>query len=599
MSTPLRIAALAVVFAAPLFAQRTQGDRSDAPAANARRPLTESEYGRIETLGTSALSPDGKWVAYDFRRTSGGGELRYRMLGSESEKTVRNGSGAVFSANNQWLLYTIGTDSAAAGGRGGRGAAGRGGNAGAGTGAANRNSVGIVDLRMGTTSALQDVQSFVVSKDGAHVALRRYPAAGRRGADLVVRDLEQGADVTFGNIAEFAWSDNAPLLAMTVDVEGKTGNGVQVFDAANGAIRSLDAGDMSYVNLQWRSHGQDLVAFRARPDSAFVDTSYTVIAWRGLGTTHVAKQLYDFGADNSFAKSMRVASYRRPQWSEDGGILFFGIAPREPKTPAAPRGGPQPARVQVWHWKDLRQFHQQQVQAAQDRQRTQLVAWHLAPNKLVRLADDSIEDVQLSRKGTAAVAVDEGPYFKELISGRQYRDLYRVDLTTGKRDNIVSKVISPATMSPSGRYTLYTQGGHWWSYDATTGGKHNLTASIKSAFVDMEDDHPVPERRGYGVAGWSAGEKSVVLYDRFADRWLVRSVRYGAARFTAISRRTSREISATWSTTMVRHGSTIALVEVNPDDGSHCRLTEKMIISMMPSQKVGIASPKYESAVTR
>ncbi len=523
MQRVLRVLTLLAVTAAPAVAQQPQSESAAAPSstARARPPLTEADYGKMETLGSSELSPDGKWVAYDFRRTSGGGELRYRTLAAENEKSVRNGSGPTFSSNSRWLLYTIGVDSGAGGGRGGRGGGGRGGNAADGRGGAqNRNRVGIVDLRTGTTTDLADVQSFALSKDGSHVALRRYPAAGRRGADLVVRDLEQRTDVTFGNVSEFAWSDNAPLLAMTVDVEGKTGNGVQVFDAASGSIRSLDAGDLSYTNLQWRAKSTDLAAFRTRADSAFADTSYAVIAWRGLTAPKAAKQTYDFATDATFPNTMRVASYRRPQWSEDGATLFFGIAPREPKPAPAPRGGPQPARVQVWHWKDLRQYHQQQVQAAQDRQRTQLVAWHLVPNKLVRLADDSIEDVQLSRRGTAAIANDERPYIREVMSGRAYRDLYRVDLATGKRERIATKVASGGSVSPSGRLVAYAQNGQWWLYDVATGAKRNLTEGIKSSFVDMEDDHPVPERRPYGLAGWGAADKSVLLYDRF-DLWQV------------------------------------------------------------------------------
>ena len=48
----------------------------------------------------------------------------------------------------------------------------------------------------------------------------------------------------------------------------------------------------------------------------------------------------------------------------------------------------------------------------------------------------------------------------------------------------------------------------------------NLTGKIKSVFVNMEDDHPVPERRAYGLAGFTTGEKSVIVYDRF-DLWQV------------------------------------------------------------------------------
>src|SRR5206468_9294581 len=99
----------------------------------------------------------------------------------------------------------------------------------------------VVDLRSGTTTILQDVQSFSLSKDGAHVALRRYasPEAKGRGADLIVRDLEQGTDITFGNVADFAWSDDGMSLAMVVDVDGKTGNGVQLLNVASGTLTAI------------------------------------------------------------------------------------------------------------------------------------------------------------------------------------------------------------------------------------------------------------------------------------------------------------------------------------------------------------------------
>jgi dipeptidyl aminopeptidase/acylaminoacyl peptidase len=504
-----------------------QGATPVSAASNStRRPVPAADWGKWETLGAGALSPDGKWVAYDFRRVSGPGELRWRALAPDAEKSVRSGTGAIFTSNSHFLLYTILPDTAAAGGRAGGAGGGRGGRGGGGAGAAAgpaRNKVGIVDLRSGATTVLEEVQSFVVNKTGSHVALRRYAPTGRssRGADLIVRDLEQGADVTLGNVAEFAWNDDGSLLAMTVDVEGKTGNGVQVMTVATGAIRSLDAADMQYVNLAWRARSSDLVAFRSRPDSAYIDTAFTVIAWRGVGGASPLKQTYDFTTDNSFPRGARVASYRRPLWSDDGATLFFGIAPREPKPVPVPRGAaPMPARVEVWHWKDLREYHQQDRQAAQDRTRTHLVAWHLQPGTLVRLADDMLENVQLSENRKVAIAQDEAPYFKEVISGRQYRDVYRVDIATGKHEKVITKTPFAPTMSPDGRYLLYAQNGQWSSLDLTTSKTANLTSAIKSVFVNMEDDHPVPDRRPYGVAGFTSGEKAVLLYDRF-DVWQV------------------------------------------------------------------------------
>ena len=117
----------------------------------------------------------------------------------------------------------------------------------------------------------------------------------------------------------------------------------------------------------------------------------------------------------------------------------------------------------------------------------------------VALSDDPYETVQLARERRVALAIDENPYVREVMSGRAVSRRVRVDVATGKRDKILTKSAFGATLSPSGRYALYQQDGQWWSLDLTTGARANLTGKIKSAFVNMEDDHPVPERRAYGV----------------------------------------------------------------------------------------------------
>jgi dipeptidyl aminopeptidase/acylaminoacyl peptidase len=517
-----------LVFAAALAA---------APLAAQKPALTAADYAKWEILGNGVISPDGKWVAYDFRRNSGEAELRWHAVDSDAEKIVKMGNGATFTRNSRYLIYTISADTTGAGGRGGRG--GRGSGAGAGgvaASASNHNKAAIVDLRTGAATTFEDIQSFVVSADGAHVAFRRYAPTGRagRGADLVVRDLDAGTDVTLGNVGEYAWSDDGALLAMTIDVDGKTGNGVQLLEAANGNIRSLDASDAQYVNLLWRPHATDLVVFRSRADSAFADTSFAVIAWRGLASGKPSPRVYDFGADAGFPQGMRVAAYRRPQWDDDGTTLFFGIAQRERK-PAGPAtraaGALAPARVEIWHWKDLREFHTQQVSGAQDRQRTQLVAWHVVQEGIVRLSANPFEQVQFSDNHKAAIASDEDPYFKEIISGRDYRDLYRLDLTTGKREKLATKTPFAPVISPSGRAALLARAGQWWYQDLNGGAPVSLTRRIKNGFVNVEDDHPVPERRPYGLAGWVTGEKSVIVYDRF-DLWQINVDGSSAVRLT-------------------------------------------------------------------
>ena len=510
MTRPLTITALTIALAVPARAQQ--------PTHGAAKPtLTSADYAKWETLGAGALSPDGKWVAYDFRRGNGSTELRYRALDTDKEQAARSAANPEFTSNSRWLFYTTTPDTAGGGRAAGR--AGRGAVQSTGAASASRNKVGIVDLQTGAATTVDDIQSYTLSNDGVHVVFRRYAAAPAHAADVVVRDLETGADLTFGNVAEQAWSDDGALLAMAIDVDGGTGNGVQLLDVKSGTIRSLGASENLYAGLEWRAHSHDLAAYRSRKDTAFADTSYVVLAWRGLGVKPT-KTVYDFSTDAAFPQLMRVASYRSLEWSEDGARLFFGIAPRDPKVVPVRRapGELPPARVQVWHWKDLREFHQQEVSANQDRQRTTLVAWRVGSPTIARLSVDPLEIVQLAENGAAALATDEGPYEREYMSGRQYRDVYSVNVESGKREKILTKSLYGASLSPSGRYAVYQQDGQWWSADLTTGARANLTGKTGSVFVNMEDDHPVPERRAYGLAGFTAGEKSVILYDRF-DLW--------------------------------------------------------------------------------
>jgi dipeptidyl aminopeptidase/acylaminoacyl peptidase len=511
MNPTVRALTLCVVTAVPLFAQ--------APA-KARSRVPESDYAKWETLGSGALSPDGKWVAYDFRKGASTGELRYREVASGTEHSVIRGSTPLFCANSRWLFYTINPDTGAAGG--GRGGRGSGATGAVSAPVVNRNKLGIVDLSTGAATTLDDVQAYAVNKSCSHVALRRYQTPGApqsRGADLVVRDLGQGTSISFGNVAEYSWSDDGALLGMVIDVNGKTGNAVQVWSTTTGALKSLDASDAAYSSLAWRKDGDDLAVLRSRADSGFSDTSYVVIAVHGVAT-RATKQIYDFAADNNFPAALGVTPHRAPQWSDDGTTLFVGVAPREPKPEPAGRGAQMPARVEVWHWKDLREYHQQAVQGTQDRARTQLAAWQLAPNKMIVLARNVAENVQLSANRKAVIATDEDPYFTNIISGRAVRDFYRVDPTTGQRKRVITAGAFQPLLSPSGASVLYSQGGQWISYDLATDVATNLTSKIKSVWVDMEDDHPVPERRPYGAAGWTTNERSVLVYDRF-DVWQI------------------------------------------------------------------------------
>jgi hypothetical protein len=83
-----------------------------------------------------------------------------------------------------------------------------------------------------------------------------------------VRNLSTGVDTTFGNVTSYSWQDKGSNLAMTIGVDGRTGNAIQVFDPRSGSLKVLDSGAALYTALAWRKESADLAAVDTRPPSS-------------------------------------------------------------------------------------------------------------------------------------------------------------------------------------------------------------------------------------------------------------------------------------------------------------------------------------------
>src|SRR5262249_21470637 len=130
-------------------------------------------------------------------------------------------------------------------------------------------------------------------------------------------------------------------------------------------------------------------------------------------------------------------------------------------------------------------------------------------------------DVRPNENRDRAIGISDVPY-RQLISwDGSYDDYYLVTFADGSRQKILDKARFQASLSPSGHYVLYfdQNDNNWYVVRAADGQKTNLTAKLAVKFQSETDDHPdFPQP--YGVAGWTDGDKSVLLYDRY-DIWNV------------------------------------------------------------------------------
>lgn len=527
-----------------------------------KQPPTPADWGQFEQLlmqSRGGLSPDGKWFAYGIGRSNRDNELRIREIGSAIEKIVAFGSGPVFSADSRWIVYSIGYSEA----QEERMRAQR---------RPIHRKLGILRLDGSSEPVVVDgIESFSLDPSGAFLVMKRYaperpgssgggqgnagpsnppPSFSPAGDDpaptgvtIIVRHLDTGRDTTFGNVSEFAWQNvsdpsklQGRLLTFAISAEDRIGNGIHLYDATTGAHHVLDSANAIYSGVTWRRDADDLVVFKAGTDDTREGATQIALAWRGLAGGVSKPLTLDPTTGSLLPRDMRTVSFRRPSWSDDGRTVFIGVAnwpekvkaekkPEPEGTGAPPASAAPPAddtpTVDIWHARDVDVMPRQKLTARADRQRNLLSAWHLDSGKLVPLTKDSREQVVPLRRQRLAYVASWESYAMERTIGRPLADISLIDIDSGQRTRLIDRINDGMlTASPGGRYLLYLHNDHYWTLNTATKAIVNITKTATTSFIDRESDVTVKQKPPFGVGGWTPGDESVILYDRF-DVWQV------------------------------------------------------------------------------
>jgi len=143
--------------------------------------LTPADYGKWETLGAATLSPDGKWLAYEIRRSGGDNELRVAATGAPSGPGGKTHvlafcSGAAFSSDSRWLACSA-TVSETEQDRARK------------AGQPAQDKLNVLDLGSGEIAKVDGVQSLAFAGEGPYLAFRKYPPAAGAGRGGAVRGV--------------------------------------------------------------------------------------------------------------------------------------------------------------------------------------------------------------------------------------------------------------------------------------------------------------------------------------------------------------------------------------------------------------------------
>ena len=481
-----------------------------------KRPITHDVYDSWKSIQGTKVSRDGTWVAYALNPQEGDGELVVRNLKTSAEYRATRGRDPVFTPDGKFVVFAkaplrADTDKARRAKKKPEDMP--------------KAGVGLVDLSTGRVATLAEhVKSFRLPDDPVKVVvfLIAQPETvplqiGKKyevGTDLVIRDLATGKDQTIREVSEYAVTRDGSAIAYAVSSKAPGGDGAFLRRTADGSTKTLIAGAGLYKGFAFDGKATQLAFVSNRDDYAAKAPRFKLYhAAMNASATELAVP------SESRAGPISVSEFGRLEFSKDGARLFFGTA-------APPRPEPDDPsdliKVDIWHYQDPEIQPMQKVRADEAKKRNFRAVIHLADKRFTQLASPDMPDLRVGDGAARALGVSDVPY-RQLVSwDGSYDDVYLVSLADGTRQQILEKANFPASMSPAGNYVLYFEehDDNWYVVRSRDGQKVNLTAKLGVKFQSETEDrpeHPSP----YGQAGWTEGDTSVLLYDRY-DIWEVK-----------------------------------------------------------------------------
>ncbi len=480
-------------------------------------PLTHDVYESWKRLEKSKVSNDGKWITFEVNPQKGDGWLYIYNTENNTKDSVSRGYEAVFSPNSDFIAFKIKPQDKI-------------------TRELKlkkkkkdqmpKDSLGI--FFNNRISKYPELTSFLVPKENESwfSFLNETKDTVNKKDSTIYSHLNivnpvKNKSYRYKDVNECVFSKNGKILGFISKIKNKKQDSLSVgiFDV-----------DKEVSSILFRQTGtiKKLTVDDKGEQIAFLHTKDTNSVKRyGLYYLDIKTNSVKLIADTStlgISDGWELSTNESMYFSEDGTKLFFQTAPKVMPEPKDSLLDEEKCKVDIWNWNDAQLQTQQVHDVEKEKRRTYLALYDIGQDKIIQLADTTMQDVKILNKGNGKIAygTSDKPYQK-LTSWEDatFRDYYSVNLETGERTLLKEKLKYYADFSPFGNFLLYYEpkDSTYHSYSLKDNREYILTKTIPAKFYDEEFDLPRdPEQ--YGIAGWTKNDESVLIYDRY-DLWKV------------------------------------------------------------------------------
>jgi dipeptidyl aminopeptidase/acylaminoacyl peptidase len=514
----------------------------------AQKPaLTWKDVSKWNYNRGNSLSPDGQWMAWASGPTEGDLKMTIRKTLDTLQYSYpigANAAGLSFSKDSKYAAFKVSPKDAEA--------------------KVARKSMKplydklmLVSLADNKQTTFEKVRNFSFSGNSSawiaiqFAALETAPKDkdAAKGTDVLLYNLATKKSYNLGNISEFSFNKAGDQLAYLVDANGKNGNGVFIRDMKTGITTALDNDNAVYKSINWNEEGNAFALLKANKNDKYKEDVLSVIGINKINGELTAKVIYNNLEDPNFPKGMGISTNSSPYWSDDQSTLFFGINSLEKKEdkktdsatktknpnakadtlakmvkPEVKKDDIEKPDMIIWNWQDKRLQSAQQTQEMRDKNFNYTSSYRLADKKFMQLADSNMRSVTVAPKQLYAIGYDNSNYeLSGNLDGQSYTDVYLIDLKTGAKKNLFTKMYTSnggrLSIAPNGKIASYYVDGVFYSINLENGQIANLTGNIKASFIDELDDHNVskPATQNFG---WSTDSKFALIKDNY-DLWKI------------------------------------------------------------------------------
>lgn len=443
-----------------------------------KKPVTEADYKLWSTMENHQLSDDGNWASYSVHYESGKDTLFVKHTRTLKAYAFAGGTDGQF-AKEQFFAC--------------RGTEGK---------------LIVTNLKNGKQVNYPGISTYSIAMGGKILVLLKNN--GTETEKLMLVDANGQVLQTIPKVT--LYSLNPALNMLVCNSEGK----LQLVDLKRiDSPEEVDAIKRNYKGFAWQGNGAS-VAYIAE------DKAGTVGYYRIK-----EKKVYNFDQTtySNFPKDAAIynASVTELTISDDGSHLFFGV--KEKETASDTTG------VQLWNIAD-KMLYPMKASIKGWTARPKLAVWFPERQQFSMVTDAQFPYQELLPGQELALVYN--PFENEPQFDRDGPiDFYLRNITTGRQRLILPKFSADHNkigISAAGKFIAYFTNKQWWLYDIKSDSHRNLTSQTGQSFTDEKYDRS-GEDKVLGIAGWTANDAALLLYDSY-DIWLLRTDGTTAVRLT-------------------------------------------------------------------